>query len=164
MSNIKFWFFSNYWWIILLVMAVATCIMWVAENSIASIVSVVGLALPMLYFLQKQKLEEMRLFRDLFKEFNERYDAMNERLAEIRGITEGELNDSEKKLLIDYFNLCGEEYLYYRQGYIPPEVWDAWALGMKEIIDCPRVSDLWFVESASGSYYQLPLKPSKLRT
>jgi hypothetical protein len=79
------------------------------------------------YFIQKQKIEELRLFKELFQEFNDRFDNLNDDLNRIceNGIDpKNKRKDIQK--LYDYFNLCGEEYLYYRKGYIFPEVWEAW--------------------------------------
>ncbi|WP_251951685.1 hypothetical protein [Salinibacter ruber] len=73
--------------------------------------------------MQKQKLEETRLFANLFQSFNERYDEMNGDLNEIVGKSESELTPDEKTLLYDYFNPCAEEYLFYKRGYVPHEVW-----------------------------------------
>ena len=78
----------------------------------------------------------MKLFRDIFEECNKRYDDLNERLGLIvNGNNEQELTLEERQTLIVYFNLCGEEYLYYQQGYILPSVWDAWRKGMSWYFD-----------------------------
>ena len=157
--RLKFWFFANYWWLVVALIAIAiTTLLWLKE-SVSSIAAVVGALLSLLYFLQKQKLEELRLFRDLFKDFNARYDVINDRLAAICSINSGDFTAEEEQLLIDYFNLCGEEYLFFSQGYIPPAVWEAWHRGMQLIIACPRVNQLWCRERSSGSYYGLPLQP-----
>ena len=78
---------------------------------------------------------------------------MNEQLAAISEQPDGELTPDEKHLLIDYFNLCAEEYLYYCRGFIDPEVWEAWRNGMNPIFAAPRVAELWAKESSSNSYY-----------
>jgi len=159
--HLKFWFFDNYWWLLVLLAAVATGLLVFIKEPVASVAAMAGAVLSLLYFVQKQRLEEVRLFRELFKEFNERYDAMNDRLARIRDIDDGEFAQGEAQLLIDYFNLCGEEYLYFSKGYIPPSVWEAWYLGMQQTISCPRINELWRGECAGGSYYGLPLRPFK---
>lgn len=66
-----------------------------------NLVAVVTGLLSVAYFLQKQKLEEMRLFRDIFKECNERYDKMNDNLAAIAPVGKA-LTDKERDLIIDY--------------------------------------------------------------
>jgi hypothetical protein len=57
--------------------------------------------------------------------------------------------------LFDYFNLCGEEYLFYSQGYVYPEVWKAWFNGMEFFRPNPRIRQLWNEELKTGSYYGL---------
>jgi hypothetical protein len=108
------------------------------------------------YFLHKQRLEEVRLFREIFSECNRRYDAMNEKLNVIiqKDITVP-LSFDGKNELSDYFNLCGEEYLYFRQGFVYPDAWRAWSSGMRGILSSPRVNEYWNAEKKSESYYGL---------
>ena len=65
-----------------------------------------------LYFAQK-KLEEARRLKELITEFNCRSDTLNERLAKITVTTPTPLPTCQKDVVIDYFNLCAEEYLFY---------------------------------------------------
>ena len=65
-------------------------------------------------------------------------------------------SDSYAKL-IDYFNLCGEEYLYCTKGYIDPVVWKAWHKGMQEHIGNPAIGKIWQEEKSKDSYYGLQL-------
>jgi len=118
--------------------------------------TLLGTLLTLLYFLQKQRLEEMRLFREIFAECNERYDKMNEVLnAIVAGPDDQLLRSEERTILNDYFNLCGEEYLYYAQGYIFPSVWKAWHNGMSYFFNNPRIVKVWKEETKSDSYYGL---------
>ena len=106
------------------------------------------------YFFQKQKLEEISLFRSLFDKFNERYNQMNERLNKILVLEQNSsLSLNDVILLYDYFNLCAEEYLYYRLGYILPEVWQSWYNGMLIYYGCPHIRALWDKELKANSYY-----------
>lgn len=159
--RLKHWFFTHYWWLVSVTAITVAGLLVYLREPISSFAGAAGAFLSIIYFVQKQRLEEMRLFRDIFKECNARYDAMNEKLAEVCDSNDAKLTPSETDLLVDYFNLCGEEYLYYRQGYIPPVVWEAWHLGMKVVICSPRVNELWRSEAATGSYYGLPLEPFK---
>jgi len=104
------------------------------------------------FFVQKHKLEELHLFTKLFKEFNERYDKLNEKLNQIIS-SNSELTMEDKDTLFNYFNLCGEEYLYYEEGYILPRVWKAWKNGMKIFFSNEKVKDLWNKECLTDSYY-----------
>ena len=82
--------------------------------------------------VQKQNLEETKLFKELFEQFNERYDDMNDNLNQIHEQpSNSPLNKDEKRELFKYFNLCGEEYLYYDKGFICKKVWTAWKTGME---------------------------------
>lgn len=118
----------------------------------------IGTYLSLMYFIQKQRLEETKLFREIFAECNKRYDGLNDQLSEVIWSNgEDDLSPEQIKLLDDYFNLCAEEYLYYKQGYIYPDVWDSWENGMKTIVLNPRIHEYWKKESATGSYYGLDI-------
>ena len=155
--KLKFWFFTHYWWLLCIFIAFTCVILIVLREPITTIATVIGALLSLIYFLQKQKLEELRLFRELFKEFNARYDDLNEQLARILESKEVEISVQEKETLIDYFNLCGEEYLYYTKGYIDPAVWEAWFNGMKIIFSNQKVNFIWSEEKKTNSYYGLPI-------
>lgn len=155
--KLKFWFFEHYWWVLCLVLASTFAILLWRNEPLTTVATIVGALLSLIYFVQKQKLEELRLFRELFKEFNARYDEMNEKLARIVETMDTEVSIQERETLIDYFNLCGEEYLYFERGYIDPAVWRAWFNGMKAIISAPRVRRVWQAEKQTDSYYDMPL-------
>ena len=96
------------------------------------IITILGSIVSFVFFVQKQQLDEMRLFKELFQEFNARYDKMNEKMNDIMATPTGDsLKKEDEDTLNDYFNLCGEEYLYYRKGYIDAKVWLTWKNGMK---------------------------------
>lgn len=108
------------------------------------------------FAVQKQQLEEVRLFKELFTELNERYDDQNEDLNCIFSQpAEKPLSPDETKTLFNYFNLCGEEYLYFKRGFIYTEVWQAWKKGMMFYRQNPRIKKLWDDDLKSGSYYGL---------
>lgn len=117
------------------------------------VVSVLGGAGGLTTFLYSQHLQETRLFTELFQVFNERYDRLNQRLNEL-AITDGTgLGTDGRQLLMDYFNLCAEEYLYFRSGYIDVDVWRSWTCGMRVYAQVPVIRELWVRELAGGSYY-----------
>jgi len=155
--RLKFWFFEHYWWVLGLVLILIVAILLWRNEPMPTVATAVGAIVSLIYFVQKQKLEELRLFRELFKEFNARYDEMNEKLARISDGTDPEVSSEERETLVDYFNLCGEEHLYYERGYIDPAVWGAWLNGMKSIVSVPRVQLVWKKERQTESYYGLPL-------
>lgn len=120
------------------------------------VVTFASAILSFVYFAQKQSLEELRLFKELFAEFNQRYDRLNERLNRILlGDQDKELTAEEVDVLNDYFNLCGEEYLFFKRGYIYRDVWKAWLNGMRIFYQNERIKELWTKELGTGSYYGL---------
>jgi hypothetical protein len=158
MIKLKFLFFRNYWWVVLAAFAVLVSALahFTSIIDLKLLATMLGTFLSLLYFLQKQRLEETKLFREIFTECNAKYDAMNEELnAIVNSPDDYELKPKERDTLNDYFNLCGEEYLYYSQGYIFPEVWQAWYNGMQFFLRNKRISSVWSEEIESGSYYGL---------
>jgi len=97
-------------------------------------------------------IEYDNLFKSLFESFNSRYDKLNNQLESIP--SEGELTKEQKAVLIDYFNLCGEEYFWFGRGRIPKEVWVSWEAGMKHYLRKPPIRAFYEEEvSGSTSYY-----------
>jgi hypothetical protein len=109
------------------------------------------------YFLQKHQLEELRLFEEMFATFNRRYAELNSRLQHLVAGS-APLSKEDRALLEDYFNLCAEEYFYYRRGIIDPVVWRAWCRGMLQYLHDERIADFWRHEESTDSYYGLTLK------
>jgi hypothetical protein len=155
----KHFVFRNYWWIAAAVALIAIVVI-VASGSPGReslIATTLAAALGFCYFVQKQKLDELRLFKDLFTDFNRRYDEMNDKLENIRG-GNGPGGAGVKNTLVEYFNLCAEEYLFFREGYIHPEAWQSWCRGMVYYLQHKDIRRVWEEEMISGSYYDLTLR------
>ena len=155
--RVKFFVLIHYWWVLTLISLGAVVYLVLKGQAVSVIATVLGSILSLFYFVQKQELEELRLFREIFQECNRRYNAMNEHLAKIATRNGHELDDCEKKTLVDYFNLCGEEYLYYSRGFLFPSVWKAWRNGMNSLLESKRIRELWESEKKTDSYYGLQL-------
>lgn len=159
----KYLLYHHYWWILLLLMVLViagTVCLWFRGLQYSPIgLSAAGVLLSLFYFIQKQKLEELCMFRELFKEFNGRYACLQEAILDLKAvISEGRnLTDQNRKVLIDYFNLCGEEYFFYRRGYIYPDVWQSWCRGMLFYMQNEQIRRVWSEESSTESYYGLSL-------
>lgn len=123
------------------------------------LLTVIGGLSSFFFFIQKQELDEAKFINELLIKFNHRYDEMNENLNAIVKANKAnqDFEDHEIFTLYDYFNLCGEEYLFYRRGYIYPEVWRSWVAGMKFYHDDKRIQRLWAKELSSQSYYGLDI-------
>jgi len=154
----KHFLFRHYWWIVIVVAGLL--IYWIhadgKDPDLKLTLTVIGSVISGVFFVQKQKLEELKMFKDLFVEFNRRYDSMNEDLNKTADSNPSEeLSVRETAVLCDYFNLCGEEYLFYKRGYIDPFAWKAWHNGMKVFYKNPRINGLWVRELETDSYYGL---------
>jgi 4-amino-4-deoxy-L-arabinose transferase-like glycosyltransferase len=133
---------------------VAAWFVFVAERRPELLLSGIAAIAGFTYFLYRQHLDETRLFKELFVEFNARYDKLSDGLNKVLfGPREGNLSDSERKLLFSYFNLCAEEYIFYQAGYIDHHVWQSWQRGMRVFFEHPRISCLWASECQADSYY-----------
>jgi hypothetical protein len=156
-AKFKHWLYDNLLLIsfFLLLVVFAAWASFDVLRSLNFLYAAVSALLGMGYFALKQNLEEIRLFKELFSQFNTRYDDMNAGLyALLDAPSDQPLTREETMLLYDYFNLCAEEYLYYRKGFIYPEVWFAWQNGMKIFYSNPRVRALWEKELQTNSYYR----------
>ena len=151
--------FKHYWWIALLVWAaggIGAVFFFTTAERITLIGSITAAALGFCYFVQRQKLAETRLFKDLFTDFNRRYGAINDRLVGLMDSDEP-LNPSDRQTIVDYFNLCAEEYLFFSEGYIHQAVWKSWCVGMLSYLDHEPYQSVWRKESETNSYYGLSL-------
>src|SRR5712671_2027399 len=119
--------------------AIAAWLIFPAVRQPGLLVSAIGGVAGFTYFLYRQHLDEAKLFKELFAEFNARYDALNDDLNTILfGPPEGSLSPDEREHLFSYFNLCAEEYFFYEAGYIDRRVWESWYRGMKVLNMLPH--------------------------
>lgn len=157
LQRIKFWLIRNFYEFAIFAVGVFSFVWFELRNeSMSVIVPYTGAFISGIYFIQKQKLEKIKLFREIFKECNYRYAEMNDKLSLIAKL-ERPLDNEENSVVIDYLNLCGEEYLYFKLGYVDEAVWQAWFNGMKNIISASNINKIWMSEKKTSSYYDLPL-------
>jgi hypothetical protein len=122
------------------------------------LITVTGAVAALVHFLYAQHNHNTERFITLFREFNSRYDKLNDRLNALLAKSQALLlTGEENRLLYDYFNLCAEEYLYFKSGYIDSEVWTAWLRGMRIFATHKEIRRLWEEELSSGSYYGFTL-------
>lgn len=75
--RIKHALFQNSGWLSAVAVTATVVSTWqFASQNWQIVVTATGGALSLAYFIQKQKLEELRLFKELFVEFNARYVTM----------------------------------------------------------------------------------------
>jgi hypothetical protein len=121
------------------------------------VISILAAAGGLTTFLYTQHLQETRLFTELFQQFNARYARLNERLNVIAEMSSERISSEDRQVLMDYFNLCAEEYLYFNAGYIDTSVWKSWTRGMRAYAAVSAIRELWEKELRSGSYYGFSL-------
>jgi hypothetical protein len=128
---------------------------------ITALVGIFGTYLTWLSY----KRNKAELFHKLFTEFNARYNKLNNKLYQIIN-SEKEIKSLEGKTLdglkmdyrnvaIDYFNLCAEEYLWNKKGYIDDDVWKAWQTGIMWWYNNSQIIRMVWAEEKdnSESYY-----------
>lgn len=127
-----------------------------ATERMSLIGSTIVVDLGFVYFVQQQKLAETALFKELFTEFNQRYDNLNDRLVGIANSSTAS-DAAARQTIVDYFNLCAEEYLFFSEEYIHRAAWRSWCAGMLWYFDREPFRSVWSEESATNSYYGLSL-------
>ena len=116
-------------------------------------ISTIGGICGFFYFLYRQHLDETKLFKELFVSFNGRHDELKDDLnAVLYDPSEGVLSSDQREKVFNYFNLCAEEYFFYKAGYIDHDVWKSWCRGMNLFFSHPRIQGLW-AEERKESYY-----------
>lgn len=124
------------------------------------IISLIAIWLTTRYQKHTKKLADDRMMKDLFTEFNQRYDKINNKLDVISKMTEQEWNKlSEKEravkagTVIDFFNISAEEYFWHKEGRIKGNIWASWSKGMNDIFNKSKViQTLWAEECKNEGY------------
>jgi hypothetical protein len=76
------------------------------------------------------------VMQDLFTAFNIQYDRLN---GELLDIAKGTFEGDPERVIIDYVNLCAEEYFWYTRGRIDTAIWRAWRNGMENWLQVPAI-------------------------
>jgi len=122
------------------------------------LISLLGSIAAFFHFLYAQHNTNTERFIVLFKEFNARFELLNDELNRIRNLPADKLQESRNlQSLCDYFNLCAEEYWYFKDGYIDEEVWLSWLRGMSYFAESEVIRSIWSWELQQGSYYGFSL-------
>lgn len=153
---------NNYpWWFLLVVAVALTSYFWAMPTTYQSeelLLYIGGGIAAFFHFFYSQHNHNTERFIDLFREFNARYDTLNDKLNKlVTEPIEKPIESCKLQTLYDYFNLCAEEYLYFRAGYIDSEVWHSWLKGMAYFAAIPKIRNVWQKELEQGSYYGFSL-------
>ncbi len=123
------------------------------------IVAVLGIYITYKLSKTSNKIAHDNLSKQLFTEFNARYESLNNILNNIPADKPLQLvlNDQEHaNCLVDYINLCAEEHYWFCQGRIDDRIWNCWHAGMKEWHQkLLSLRELWEIESEFPESYYL---------
>jgi hypothetical protein len=95
------------------------------------------------------KREHHKILKELFTEFNTRYSKLNEKLyffVENNKNSEVLINKKDvatRDDVIDYFNLCAEQYFWYKRGRLDENLWMSWNTGMNYWYKQECIKKLW---------------------
>ena len=116
-----------------LFLAVAFGILWWAqveralEGTIA--LGMIGACATVYVGLLNYWLQRDKVMQDLFTAFNGRYDRLN---GDLLAIAKGTFDGDPEPVIMDYLNLCAEEYFWYTRGRVDTAIWLAWRNGMEQ--------------------------------
>lgn len=107
-------FFRHHWWLVPTIGTASAFIIFKSNLPDKGTVfaAVVAAVLSVSFFAQQQRLEEMKLFRELIASFNDRYDNLNERLMRVRC----EEGCSDYQAVWDYFNCVLKSSCFFQKG------------------------------------------------
>jgi hypothetical protein len=115
----------------------------------------------------QSEIASHQLQKELFGEFNKRYDVLNGYLEKIvKYDSLEELMDKKpnkypflRNKLNDYFNLCGEEFYWYNKGRIDEDLWKSWEVGMNSWYNNHKIiREAWKEEYDNFGYQSFYLK------
>ena len=126
--------------------------------------AIIGTIITAYYARHTKKIAHEQMLKQLFKEFNERYDKLNDFLVEVQThyhtielLEQASNSEDLKKKVNDYFSLCAEEFYWYKhKKRIDKLLWEAWQTGMNYWYNVPSIKALWEKEVAANgkrSYY-----------
>jgi hypothetical protein len=128
---------------------------------ISSILGGCGLLITIIYNWKNTMLANHKMHKELFTEFNKRYDNLNGDLNYICSISKDfflEFNMAEdtqrlEGIIYDFFNLCAEEHYWNRKKRIPKRVWRSWEKGMNDIYNKSEVIRHYWDEECKNEGY-----------
>ncbi|WP_290567998.1 hypothetical protein [Leeuwenhoekiella sp. UBA6783] len=139
---------------------------WINDN-VAVVVSGLALSFTIWFSIQNRRLANDKMRKELFTEFNSRYDALNDFLEQItqssslEELKQKNLEEYEvlRCKLNDYFNLCAEEYYWRKKRRIDKTIWKSWQAGMNSWYNKHQIiREAWKEEYESFGYQSFYLE------
>ncbi|MGL5276095.1 hypothetical protein [Myroides sp.] len=135
------------------------------------LIGVFTLFITFWYNRNNLKLAREKMEKELFTEFNRRYDELNDSLSMLDdSMTIEDLKDTPSKIenktlynvIVDYFNLCAEQHYWKQNKRISNKIWNAWHVGMMYYFNSfPVVRELWKDEIEGDGYKSYYLTEGK---
>ena len=106
------------------------------------------------------KIEDDKIFKSLFTEFNEKFFENYSTI--IREYSNSPIPEDSEEVakramtISNYISFCAEEYLWFKKGRIPKDVWLSWENGLVYYLNSPGIKE--FVPKSKlekDSYYGL---------
>jgi low affinity Fe/Cu permease len=142
----------------------------VINTGVAISLGFVAVYITWLFSKKSERLNNDALFHGLFRDFNTRYGLLNSYLKTLEQNSKNKeysLEDLKKDSelydkIIDYLNICAEEYYWFQQGRLDGKVWLAWSYGMNSWYkNIPILRELWLEEIALDGYKSYYLKQNE---
>ncbi|SCY96157.1 hypothetical protein [Flavobacterium caeni] len=155
---------KNYWDIIIINLTTILLALWTNyyfDGKPEMPIAILATGISASFGIRQYKIENDKMFKELFQAFNEKYDikfnnVLNLIVEKYQNDANYQLDNDEKALLVDYINLCAEEYLWYKKGRIDADVWSAWENGMRYYFQLKPISICVEIEKTQKeSYYGL---------
>lgn len=135
----------------------------IASAVITCAVALAAIVVSYQHNKKQQELANSQIFKELFHDFNSRYNELNGELSKIATSMKNidfQISESERAIIIDYFNLCAEEfYWFYYKKRVCDVIWNSWKNGMRYYYELNGIKKIWEDEIASyenGVAYYLP--------
>jgi hypothetical protein len=121
------------------------------------ILGITGILITLYHHWHLRRLNRDKMNKELFTEFNDRYNDLNDSLLDMVDkkltLEALEKHPDFKKDLIDYFNLCAEEYYWFRKKRIDKKVWFSWYAGMNYwYSESEVIKEMWRREIQGEGY------------
>jgi len=96
------------------------------------IISIVGSVIAIGSWYISDRRNKDRFEKELFDSFNSRYSSINQDiLLSSKKKTFNICSENEKNAIIDYANICSEEYYWYTKKRISDKIWKSWLSGIR---------------------------------
>jgi hypothetical protein len=131
-------------YVLLATFLIAFTVYYYLNNENQLLLTIVGFGITIFISLRQYRIENDKMFKELFIMYNEKYDnKFNNCLNDIdKCVLENpnyELNEEQMQIVIDYLNLCAEEYLWHKKGRLDKTAWNSWERGMKYYLNISAI-------------------------